>query len=151
MREDGRVVVESIELRFANEELLAAEGAAHRPSAREVRQGRGRARKAEQASRSKSQFLASASHDLRQPLHALSLLTALLREASTDNHVREVGRHIDQSVESLERLFGALLDLSKLDAGVMKVEPRELDLASWSSASRSSTAPRRRRSTSPTR
>jgi CheY-like chemotaxis protein len=43
--------------------------------------------------------------------------------------VREVARHIDQSVQSLDRLFGALLDLSKLDAGVMKIELHELDLS----------------------
>jgi signal transduction histidine kinase len=129
VREGGRVVVESIELRFANEELLAQKEQLIGLLRAEVEKVEAARAKAEEASRSKSQFLASASHDLRQPLHALSLLTALLREASTDNHVREVGRHIDQSVQSLERLFGALLDLSKLDAGVVKVELREVNLA----------------------
>jgi signal transduction histidine kinase len=129
VREGGRVVVESIELRFANEELLSQKEQLIGLLRAEVEKVEAARAKAEEASRSKSRFLASASHDLRQPLHALSLLTALLREASADNHVREVGRHIDQSVQSLERLFGALLDLSKLDAGVMKIELRELDLA----------------------
>ncbi len=129
VREGGRVVVESIELRFANEELLLQKEQLIGLLRTEFGKAEAARAKAEEASRSKSQFLASASHDLRQPLHALSLLTALLREASADGHVREVGRHIDQSVQSLERLFGALLDLSKLDAGVVKVELHELDLA----------------------
>jgi signal transduction histidine kinase/ActR/RegA family two-component response regulator len=129
VREGGRVVVESIELRFANEELLAEKEELIRLLRAEYEKAQAARAKAEEASRSKSQFLASASHDLRQPLHALSLLTALLREASVDSHVREVGRHIDQSVQSLERLFGALLDLSKLDAGVVKIDLHELDLA----------------------
>ena len=129
VREGGRVVVESIELRFANEQLLAQKEQLIGLLRTEFDKAEAARAKAEEASRSKSQFLASASHDLRQPLHALSLLTALLREASVDSHVREVGRHIDQSVQSLERLFGALLDLSRLDAGVVKIDLHELDLA----------------------
>jgi signal transduction histidine kinase/CheY-like chemotaxis protein len=129
VRDMGRVVVESIELRFANEELLAEKEQLIGLLRTEFDKAESARAKAEDASRSKSQFLASASHDLRQPLHALSLLTALLKEASADGHVREVGRHIDQSVQSLDRLFGALLDLSRLDAGVMRIDLRELDLA----------------------
>jgi signal transduction histidine kinase len=128
VRDNGRMVVESIRLRFANEELLAQKEHLIELLRTEFDKAESARTKAEQANRSKSQFLASASHDLRQPLHALSLLTALLKEASADSHVREVGRHIDQSVQSLDRLFGALLDLSKLDAGVMKIDLRDLNL-----------------------
>ncbi|HSC62404.1 MAG TPA: hybrid sensor histidine kinase/response regulator [Caldimonas sp.] len=74
-----------------------------------------------QASREKSQFLASASHDLRQPLHALSFFGATLE--------RRMARSVDQpliynmmrSIEALDKSFGAILDISKLDAGA--VEP----------------------------
>jgi len=129
VRENGAMLRGAIELRLANQKLLETKeqligllrGAYDKAEAAR--------RNAEQASRSKSQFLASASHDLRQPLHALSLLTALLNDLSTDGRVREVGRHIGQSVESLERLFNALLDLSKLDAGALAAEPRQIDLA----------------------
>jgi signal transduction histidine kinase len=129
VRDNGRMVVDSIRLRFANEELLAQKEQLIGLLRAEFDKAEGARTKAEEASRSKSQFLAAASHDLRQPLHALSLLTALLNELTEDSRVREVGGHIGQSVQSLDRLFGALLDLSKLDAGVVKPDLRELDLA----------------------
>jgi len=128
VRENGNMVREGIELRFANERLLETKEQligllrAAYDKAEAARQA------AEQANRGKSQFLASASHDLRQPLHALSLLTALLTDLGENNRVREVGRHIGQSVQSLERLFNSLLDLSRLDAGALTPEPREVDL-----------------------
>ena len=116
VRDNGRMVLEAIQLRYANEELLAKAEAARR--------------KAEQASRSKTDFLASASHDLRQPVHALKLLTALLSErASASERDRELGLHIVEAVDSLDRLFAALLDLSRLDAGALTTEPRRIDLA----------------------
>jgi two-component system, sensor histidine kinase len=126
--ETARVIEQSIRLRYANEELLEQKEqllALMRAAFDKAESARS---KAEEASRSKSQFLASASHDLRQPLHALSLLTALLNDMTEDVRVREVGRHIELSVQSLDGLFGALLDLSKLDAGAVKPELREIDL-----------------------
>jgi signal transduction histidine kinase len=129
VRENGSMVREALGLRFANEKLLETKEQligllrTAYDKAEAARHG------AEQASRSKSQFLAAASHDLRQPLHALSLLTALLTDLGGDSRVREVGRQIGQSVGSLERLFNAILDLSKLDAGAVAPEPRKFDLA----------------------
>lgn len=79
--------------------------------------------KAEQASLAKSQFFAAASHDLRQPLQALGLFAASLREAKRD---ADDTRRIDQilsSVDTLESLFDELLDISKLDAGYVKPVP----------------------------
>lgn len=128
VREHGHMVREGIELRFANEKLLETKEQligllrAAYDKAETARHA------AEAASRSKSEFLASASHDLSQPLHALSLLTALLTDLGDNTKVREVGRHIGQSVRSLERLFDALLDLSRFDAGKLKPEPRDVDL-----------------------
>lgn len=80
-------------------------------------------RKAEQASLAKSQFFAAASHDLRQPMQALGLFAASLREAKREP---EDARRIDQilsSVDTLESLFDELLDISKLDAGYVKPAP----------------------------
>ena len=74
-------------------------------------------RKAERASLAKSQFFAAASHDLRQPMQALGLFAASLRETKREPHD---ARRIDQilsSVDALESLFDELLDISKLDAG----------------------------------
>jgi len=74
---------------------------------------------AERASDNKSHFLAVASHDLRQPLHALGLYIAeLQRKVSGAEQQHLVGR-VEQSVEALSTLLNALLDISKLDAGTI--------------------------------
>ena len=83
---------------------------------------------AEQANQAKSRFLASASHDLRQPLHALSLQVALLRTQLQSERLDLVER-IDASVQSLRTLFDSLLDLSRLDAGMIEVSRQPLDLS----------------------
>ena len=77
---------------------------------------------AEQANLAKSSFLAAASHDLRQPVHALGLFIGALRARAMDEEARRLVDHIDGSVTAMDDLFASLLDISKLDAGV--VEPR---------------------------
>ena len=86
----------------------------------EVRQHEHARTAAEAANRAKSQFLAAASHDLRQPMHSLGLFAASLNERVTDPAVRGLVGNINASVEALESLFNELLDISKLDAGVVK-------------------------------
>jgi signal transduction histidine kinase len=80
-------------------------------------------RKAEQASLAKSQFFAAASHDLRQPMQALGLYAASLRESATGPHAARQVDQILSSVDALESLFDELLDISRLDAGYVKPEP----------------------------
>lgn len=75
---------------------------------------------AERANIAKSKFLAAASHDLRQPLHSLTLFTSVLDERITYPDVRKVVGNINASVRALEQLFNALLDISRLDAGVLQ-------------------------------
>jgi two-component system, sensor histidine kinase len=75
---------------------------------------------AEEANAAKSRFLAAASHDLRQPVHALSLFVAALRAHEMDEEARGLLNHIDGSVRSMGGLFGGLLDISRLDAGVVE-------------------------------
>jgi len=76
-------------------------------------------RQLELANTSKSRFLAAASHDLRQPLHALNLFVAQLRaESGPAERARLVAR-IDTAVSAMSELFDALLDMSRLDAGVL--------------------------------
>lgn len=78
-----------------------------------------RNREVERANLAKSRFLAAASHDLRQPLHALNLFAAQLsHQADPAERTRLVGR-IDAAIASMNELFNALLDMSKLDAGVL--------------------------------
>lgn len=73
----------------------------------------------ELANLAKSRFLAAASHDLRQPLHALGLFVAHLRtNVDPAKHSRLV-EQIDVAVSGMNELFNALLDISKLDAGVL--------------------------------
>lgn len=76
----------------------------------------------ERVNLAKSKFLAAASHDLRQPMHALSLFSEVLDQQATDKNMRGLAGNIRSSVGALERLFAALLDISRLDAGVLSPE-----------------------------
>jgi CheY-like chemotaxis protein len=73
---------------------------------------------AENASRAKSRFLAAVSHDLRQPLSAISLFASVLKQGAAPAQANVV-RHIQDSVERLSELLSDLLDVSKLEAGVI--------------------------------
>ncbi|WP_212786284.1 sensor histidine kinase [Ferrigenium kumadai] len=79
-------------------------------------------RSAEQANRMKSKFFAAASHDLRQPMHALTLFVDVLKNREHDLQTTHLVGQVEQSVEVLGSMFDALLDISRLDAGV--VQPR---------------------------
>ena len=75
---------------------------------------------AEQANVAKSRFLAAASHDLRQPVHALGMFVSALRGRAMDAEAERLVEHLDGSVEALDSLFVALLDISRLDAGIVE-------------------------------
>ncbi len=86
-----------------------------------VELGRAKA-EAEQANLSKTRFLAAASHDILQPLNAARLyVTSLIERQSTGSDTQLVG-NIDASLEAVEEILGALLDISRLDAGALKPE-----------------------------
>ncbi|MDX2203795.1 MAG: ATP-binding protein [Hyphomicrobiaceae bacterium] len=78
-----------------------------------------RTRELQAANLSKSRFLAAASHDLRQPLHALNLLVANLRSEPDPARRARLASRIELAVSNMNELFGALLDISKLDAGAL--------------------------------
>jgi signal transduction histidine kinase/CheY-like chemotaxis protein len=80
--------------------------------------------RAEAANRAKSQFLAAASHDLRQPVHALSLFVGALQTAEMGAEARDLVGHIEASVAALDSLFGALLNISQLDANIVPNRPK---------------------------
>ncbi len=81
---------------------------------------------AELANRAKTQFFAAASHDLRQPLHALGLFAEALRQKSSrDDETMQLINSINQSVDALDGLFSELMDITKIDTG--GVEPRPTD------------------------
>jgi signal transduction histidine kinase/CheY-like chemotaxis protein len=79
------------------------------------------------ASQAKTRMLAAASHDLRQPLHALTLFSDGLANGETDPARLQRIAHIRECVDSLDRLFSGLLNLSQIDAGVMR--PQWTDFA----------------------
>ena len=84
---------------------------------------------AESANRAKSQLLAAASHDLRQPLHALGLYVAALAARARDAEWRPLVAHVESAANALEIQFAQLIDLSRLDAGVLTPEPIDVALA----------------------
>lgn len=89
-----------------------------------------RARKdeAERANVAKSRFLAAASHDLRQPLHALGLFLSELTQQPLDAHSRQITGRLMASTEAMEGLLDSLLDISRLDAGVLTPERSVFDM-----------------------
>ena len=103
-------VVESLRLRYENLDLADS-----------LRLQRDLAKEANIA---KSRFLAAASHDLRQPVHALGMFIGALREREMDDEARRLLGHVDESVSAMNGLFGSLLDISRLDAGIIQAHAR---------------------------
>lgn len=83
---------------------------------------------AERASHDKSRFLAVASHDLRQPLHALGLYVAELQRKVSGAEQQHLVGQIEHSIEALSTLLNALLDISKLDAGAIVPQIQTCDV-----------------------
>ncbi|WP_236515340.1 hybrid sensor histidine kinase/response regulator [Sandaracinus amylolyticus] len=114
----------ALSLRFENAELLAR-AIEDREAAEEARA------RAESAATAKTRFLAAASHDLRQPLQALSLFVDVL---ATEPPVPEARRRgavdaLVRTVHALRAMLEGLLDLSRLDAGIVVAEPQVVSLA----------------------
>lgn len=82
----------------------------------------------EQANRAKSRFLAAASHDLRQPLHAMGLFVGALAERVEGLEAGEILGNLRTTLGALDEMLNALLDISKLDAGVTKPALAEVAL-----------------------
>ncbi|WP_228899317.1 hybrid sensor histidine kinase/response regulator [Acidovorax sp. Leaf73] len=78
---------------------------------------------AEKADRDKSRFLAAASHDLRQPLHAMGLFLESLQRSPLNDHQLTVLGHAHAASGAAAEMLTTLLDYSRLEAGVVKVRP----------------------------
>jgi len=102
---------DTTERRLVNEELVAAH------------------KEAERANRAKSRFLATASHDLRQPMQTIQLLNASMMKFVPEPQVRELLRQQGQAIESMTRLLNALLDISRLESGAIEPVSAEVSLA----------------------
>jgi two-component system sensor histidine kinase EvgS len=116
----NRQLVKTVE--FRTQELRASEEEAR--AARET---------AEKANRTKTDFLAAASHDLRQPLHAMSLQIGQLKEqlkaSFQDEKAEKILAQISNSQFALSDILNALLDISYLDAGTLKPNLSHFPLA----------------------
>ena len=95
---------------------------------------------ANRANLAKSRFLATASHDLRQPLQSLSLLNGTLRRMVTEPEAADALRQQEQAIGAMSRLLVALLDISKLESGAIKPELTDFTVAALFSELRSSFA-----------
>lgn len=78
--------------------------------------------RADDANRGKTRFIAAASHDILQPLNAARLFTSSLVDRQGQPEQGQLVRNIDASLEAVEEILNALLDISRLDAGAMKPE-----------------------------
>jgi two-component system, sensor histidine kinase len=111
----NRSLVESLNLRFDNALLIE-----------DLRREKAAA---EEANLAKSRFLAAASHDLRQPVHALGMFVGALGVRDLDGESRRLVEAIENSVEAMDNLFVSLLDVSRLDAGVVEPARRNFKVA----------------------
>jgi PAS domain S-box-containing protein len=84
---------------------------------------------ADRANLAKSHFLATASHDLRQPLQSLALLNGALQRLITDGDALEALAQQDQAIGAMSRLLNALLDISKLESGAVKPDLVDFEIA----------------------
>jgi len=101
-------VLSSIQLRFEHAKLLE-----------ELKISK---EQADDANKRKTRFLASASHDLRQPVHALELFSEALTEEKLSSKGKHTLAYLNDSVASLNELLSSLLDISRLDAGIVKAK-----------------------------
>ncbi|MEY2840557.1 MAG: hypothetical protein RJB60_2856 [Pseudomonadota bacterium] len=82
----------------------------------------------ESANAAKGHFLAAASHDLRQPMVAIGLITGLLRDRIREPELHSLTSRLCEAVESMEGLLSRLLDLSRLEAGAVDLKPQRVAL-----------------------
>jgi signal transduction histidine kinase len=101
-------------VRFRNEDLVA--------------QLRTQVEVAARAVEEKTRFVASAAHDLRQPLHALGMFCATLEQRLQGTPEKPLVRNMMNAIESLEESFGAMLDISRLDAALVQSAPQNFPI-----------------------
>lgn len=115
---EQRVQERTAELTTLNDQLLREIDERSRVELR-LREAK---REAEQANLSKTKFLAAVSHDLLQPLNAARLFTSALLERRDPVANAQLVRNVSHSLQDVENLLGTLVDISKLDAGVIKAD-----------------------------
>lgn len=89
---------------------------------------RAKKEEAETATLAKSRFLAAASHDLRQPIHALGMFVARLAQLPHDRETRHLITNLEASVRAMQDLLDTLLDISRLDADAVRAQVQPFPL-----------------------
>ncbi len=120
-RRNQRIFTESISIRFDKERLL-------KQLEKEKRITESALHKAEQANRSKTFFMAAASHDLRQPLYAVSLFRDTLAMHELDEEIKQILEKQKKALDTVNHMFNNLLDLSRLEAGQISVTREKVNL-----------------------
>lgn len=128
----GAAIRDVTERKRVEAELVAA-----RKAAEQAREAADRAREladsarqiADRANQGKSRFLATASHDLRQPLQTLALLNGTLRRLVNEPDTAEALEQQELAIGVMSRLLNALLDISKLESGAIRPEPTDFTVA----------------------
>jgi len=118
-RRIARAIAEALQLRFENESLIG--------------QLTAEKERAESASVAKTRFLATASHDLRQPIHAMSLFVPALQALSeraeiSPRTVGSIAERMQGALDTMAQLLSRLLDISRLDAGALQPRPQAVSL-----------------------
>lgn len=129
-KDSSRLFRESFELGTQKDELNRELRTAVEETSTLNKQLRTALAEADAAGRAKTRFLAAASHDLRQPLHTLSLYGAALAVRPLDDRSRDIAQQMDVALQALASQFDALLDISRLDAGVVEVNLSTMHLRS---------------------
>ncbi|KUM54200.1 PAS domain-containing hybrid sensor histidine kinase/response regulator [Rheinheimera sp. EpRS3] len=84
--------------------------------------------KIEAATQAKTRFFAAASHDLMQPFNASALFASLLRDKQTEPELKQLSQNLISSLNSAEELLGAILELTKLDSGVISAHHQPVSI-----------------------
>jgi len=126
-RNHSRIFRESVAMRAQKDALLAEQEVLAANQKTMLTQVRAALDEAEAANRAKAQFLAAASHDLRQPLHAVSLLSDTLALHELPEPARAVVDQQRLAINALSNMFTNLLDLSRFESG--DIQPRWTDVS----------------------
>jgi len=130
IQDAGRVLVAAAIRDVTDRKRVEAELTRARESAEQARELANQAREsADRANQAKSRFLATASHDLRQPLQTLALLNGTLRRMIIPGNAEDVLSQQEQAVRTMSRLLNALLDISKLESGAVQPELADFKVA----------------------
>jgi signal transduction histidine kinase len=116
-RNANRTMIEAIRFRLSNEQL--------------AEQRAQEARRADQANRDKSSFLAAAAHDMRQPVHALLMLQGLLRQTKEPYQHQAILDQMQVATGTIGQLFDSVMELSRLESGTARAHMEPVDIEAF--------------------